>query len=1364
MEQLKSDSKRQAIHTLKGYSYQIWQSVLHWLNLQENQHLYLEGAEDIDLHFTGYVETTQIKEIKDSGQITLRSKDVIDAINHFWEHQANNPEVFVVFRFLTTAERGFEKSNPFNKKRGLDLWDECKKTGTDCALLKKFLIATKKLHQDLREFIKTADNDALREKLLSCIKWDTGNEKQDFIEKDVERKVIEYGDRIYDLPPFESQKIIPHLLNHAWETARKKENRWLTRIDFLNIFQSQTAVLIAKSKLRELERRANSFPSQVLNHYGVPQQQFEIEQSIESIFEPIFPIDLNLIAERRDFVEKLQKLLDKNRLAALTGSTGMGKSTLAYQIAASTEGNWRKIGLRDYSPMEINARLKIASAIIEAGTEQIDCILDDLNFDKGSTIYETSLIKLLSRIKQKNGRIIITSQHKLPFRVENLCNVPKDYLIAVPRLEEIEIRELALKHGCPQGKLLNSWSLIIATQTFGHPQLVHAQIRRLQYNDWQKPDITDIFSNEDIKNIQQEQRRQLTDILPDEARTLLYRLSIFAYRFNRRQALFIGEQNPEINNPGESLDLLTGPWIEPVDKTHFRLSPLVKNAASEIFSPKEIKRLHRAAATSYLSEKRIDSTDINSILMHGLAGENPFPLMVLVPNILGIAQEHKLSVFDSISWFGFVKTGDNESFFPGFPLANHMLRTLQFTVLAETDPEKALPVIRNWEREILEQDDTKSIPGTKDQMMFNFLSDVIVDFRIPVNVTQIAYWTLQLISLMKNTEKFYPEHPDAEEQFRNSIKPFDRLDIYVNFAVRRCHTKSDVIELLKVFEKTDDKIAQQEVFKILNEKIDLATALTNKIWLGEVEKKSPDWESCLQMLEWISEFAERHHIESLIASAYTDRSVIYEEYIKEPETALNLLTSGECVVGYPHPFLQNYRARLFIFKTQYQEALDLLRPVLEYYEPQEYPGRFLAYREATICAGHLGDWKNAAEFAYKGKKSIEQSDPDFPLDRKTRINSESLAATFQAEYAFALWKAGEKEAAVKEFVQIIDFLEELPKLEEDTRMQLLRMRIDYAVVWILNNQTTALENLNEPQPGYFSDYTLPKEIKDGSIKTPHFVWALLASLEYKLKMGAEIFNRLEKIRKDEQNPVFQAVSKSLRFRHAINKLDVENIISIFIENPNNCKAGPSQKGDLVENPEWDATTSLKSLIFTVLAISSSRNETWQVTVEKLIEVLSKHHLFGSEIRLWFEHIKEISVLDISTLCSLLKDSDEVYERRILAALRLSALPLLDPETRLYANLLLLLTNFIYIWKDDIEEAIEELIVGGWKHTVKTQRFALNMPNLTANDILASCENTQKTGIAKAAGVLLSSAKGVQMKVSDKTILMLQTLAGEKNDL
>ena len=73
---LESDPKRQAIHSLRGYAYQIWQSLYEWISLSEEEVLYLEGAEDLDRLCPQSAETTELKYVH-SGSVTLNSQDIL---------------------------------------------------------------------------------------------------------------------------------------------------------------------------------------------------------------------------------------------------------------------------------------------------------------------------------------------------------------------------------------------------------------------------------------------------------------------------------------------------------------------------------------------------------------------------------------------------------------------------------------------------------------------------------------------------------------------------------------------------------------------------------------------------------------------------------------------------------------------------------------------------------------------------------------------------------------------------------------------------------------------------------------------------------------------------------------------------------------------------------------------------------------------------------------------------------------------------------------------------------------------------------------------------------------------------------------
>lgn len=119
---LAADISRQATGLFKGVDYQVWLTVLAWIDLAEEEMLVIEGAEDFDVVTTTAGLSVQVKALADP--ISFRSESVVSAIQHFWQHkQANHPRA-VRFRFVTTAEAAVETTSPFGKGvAGLKLWN-----------------------------------------------------------------------------------------------------------------------------------------------------------------------------------------------------------------------------------------------------------------------------------------------------------------------------------------------------------------------------------------------------------------------------------------------------------------------------------------------------------------------------------------------------------------------------------------------------------------------------------------------------------------------------------------------------------------------------------------------------------------------------------------------------------------------------------------------------------------------------------------------------------------------------------------------------------------------------------------------------------------------------------------------------------------------------------------------------------------------------------------------------------------------------------------------------------------------------------------------------------------------------------------
>jgi hypothetical protein len=63
ISELQGDPSRQAISLFKGIDYQIWQTVLAWMDLGENEILAVEGADDFDNLRKSSATVNQVKNL-----------------------------------------------------------------------------------------------------------------------------------------------------------------------------------------------------------------------------------------------------------------------------------------------------------------------------------------------------------------------------------------------------------------------------------------------------------------------------------------------------------------------------------------------------------------------------------------------------------------------------------------------------------------------------------------------------------------------------------------------------------------------------------------------------------------------------------------------------------------------------------------------------------------------------------------------------------------------------------------------------------------------------------------------------------------------------------------------------------------------------------------------------------------------------------------------------------------------------------------------------------------------------------------------------------------------------------------------------
>ena len=90
--------------------------------------------------------------------------------------------------------------------------------------------------------------------------------------------------------------------------------------------------------------------------------------------------------------------------------------------------------------------------------------------------------------------------------------------------------------------------------------------------------------------------------LPDAQREFLYRLSLMTTGFRRDYALNIGDIPESVPYAGDIFSQLVGPWIDRFNESYYTISPLLTNAAKDIWSESKINNLHAQIANAILKK------------------------------------------------------------------------------------------------------------------------------------------------------------------------------------------------------------------------------------------------------------------------------------------------------------------------------------------------------------------------------------------------------------------------------------------------------------------------------------------------------------------------------------------------------------------------------------------------------------------------------------------------------------------------------------------------------------------------------------------------------------------------------------------
>src|SRR5271166_3167604 len=329
---LVNDPAREASASMRGYWAQIWRSVLAWIELGETERLYLEGAEDFDRICGAVAEAVQVKDT--TGNITLRSNNVIEAIDNAWAHQQRNPRHTIKFRLLTTAGIGVEQGAPFGAGiGGLRLWRDCRLSGDvaqrerDARAIANFLLPQGRVSAAVQNFLRGASDAHIWQQLIAPIEWDTDAEEAPEVIREIKDRLVVLGEKS-GVTPDKADDVAGHLYATVYATATRQKDRCLTRAELLRLFHERTQVSLPAAT-------ANALFAAIPQHL-VPAGPLPLAVGGKSglVGRPP-PLPARYYA-RQAVLADITGRLSSYPVLVLQGGTGVGKSIVAIAHAAAS--------------------------------------------------------------------------------------------------------------------------------------------------------------------------------------------------------------------------------------------------------------------------------------------------------------------------------------------------------------------------------------------------------------------------------------------------------------------------------------------------------------------------------------------------------------------------------------------------------------------------------------------------------------------------------------------------------------------------------------------------------------------------------------------------------------------------------------------------------------------------------------------------------------------------------------------------------------------------------------------------------------------------------------------------------------------
>jgi tetratricopeptide (TPR) repeat protein len=1328
------------------------QSVFSWINLEATDVLYLEGAEDFDV--VGPDQATAVQVRRTTAPITLGSAKIIKVLGQFWKLREGNRTKRVAFQYLTTSEPGFELGSPFGTGvRGIDFWERCKRHPEGVESIRAFLLKRDDLDKDLRLFLENATLDQVYDDLVQPIAWITGGRDTHDLQNAISDILIVHGEQ-YGVLPSAAEAVRPRLLQEVCDTITRSriEDRVLTRSDFLTIFEQATSVSVPRSQIDLLQVTVAG----LVQSYGLVAEEISFTQGpIPTTSAPNLPSG---VFERTDLIEAVKANLQRSDLYLLSGSAGIGKTTIAACVARSWQAQTFWINLRGLPPESVSLGLRRLAATISHNTDKCLIVLDDIDLlPTRIEGFEPQLASLLLVTKEKGVPVLLTSQRVFSQRLARRFNTSALSSLRVPPMSLREIHDYCAQEGCPVSGV-GLVAIQILAQTSGHPTLVHACIINLIKRGWRELPDSHAVNNLDALDNERAEARQLLSDLPETNRELLYRLSLIEDRFRKDHALRIGELEQSITHPGDCFDQIVGPWIEPLASDYFQTSELLNGEAEQVWSQDKCSKFHKAIAEAILASEPRTTIEANTILRHAWKARSAKHLYGICLSLTGANTEIVHSAFGAMVWFAAISLAPGEILFSEDPPLSGMLRSFQYRIARQAHERLGETVLTAWIAETEKRE-----------------TNLIERFLLSMNLTMFSSAILassRLFSSLQAIQEIENAHQDliGDLERRVELAPseghaWNTTSVFENAVLSALSRYKDIQQFEDLVDslRTAQDPLRTRILGALAKSPTSSTLLVDRIWLSEADKASPDWQRCLVAFnQALSSFAVWNQ-PMLVDASIRGIIVITDEYLGQTARALEELNRLTAEYRRDSGLLRTARVTVLSNLGRLHEVAGVARDSISLWETELdslHIHDVLTLRSAAIAASKMREWTNAVEFF----------DHAYSFAMKKQ-GYRAIAIGLRADAAFASWNAGKTVECIQRFSAALKDVEEFA-LENANRSDAFRLRkfIGMCLLWILHQYETKWDKgVSEPPPGVCSQLETVKELYRLPDSQPDMLWWMLTQIDYHLNSTGEVEQAIgQRLMESSFAPVrpmfirqkIQRLLRSGRTADLPEQLTQYTRACLEVGSSNTLAApelGPVPTIDLSKGILADDAVVGTPLFVTALLRIAGSGELILSTFAAWHQFCSTHAGF-EKLTVWMNSAQQQLVLDASTCERIIFNSAaDLWSERVPAAINLARIGNVSAGQLWVAQLAIVQFLNAVPWLDDIGSAVAEFFAGGWKRQFGF-RGQFSMPNLTVPELERACNLPDGDSLAKVSQIINAASRAVNRSLANSLQELVNQLA------